>query len=144
MDILLKVLLTVFGVLVTGLVGFWLGIIRERIKGIEAKIIEEKLQLITELEHLVLIAPFEPPLSLFCRVIEKVLEPYQRLKMLASGRKKKRLIETWKAFEKLPELEKDFQKEFDLKIPADKAERERLQNICSAKLEAFKKAVEKL
>jgi hypothetical protein len=129
--LIIKILLSAFGITLTGALGFWLGIFRERIKGIEGKIIEEKLQLITELEHLVLIAPFEQPLALFCRAIEKVLEPYQRLKMLASGRKKKRLIGTWTAFEKLPELEKDFQKEFDLKNPPDKAEHERIQNLTS-------------
>jgi hypothetical protein len=68
----IKILLSLLGITFTGAIGFWLGILKERINGIENRIIEEKLKLMPELEHIILTAPAHPPFRVFVDIIDKI------------------------------------------------------------------------
>ena len=149
-DTVQKILLSMFGVVFGALVGFWVGIVTERHKQIVSKIIELKMTIIptvnsiTKGENLSAI-PYEN----LQRVAGMLLSDCEKLKVVITGRKLKKLTSTWDAIFNITMTEKESvgYSKSHLTDTWTCEELDRLKEIQDAlisRLEAFKKVVEKL
>ncbi|HXC34614.1 MAG TPA: hypothetical protein VNV43_01995 [Candidatus Acidoferrales bacterium] len=150
MDITAKILLSAFGIVFGGLVGFWLGIVRERHNRTESKILEEKMQLLPSLERLIKGRNFSAIPSENLHSINGILLPnYERLKVIVTGRKLKTLTANWEAIFNIPMTETElagFSKSHlvDTWTSEEIKRLTEIQDALISRLREFKKAVEKL
>lgn len=142
--ILLLFLTAIFG----GGVGFWLGIIKERLNRIEKQIMDEKLNVMPTLDRIIEKAKYYPcPNIVRTGDIPVLAQNYLRLRVIIKGRKLNRLNETWETL--ITTTEKEMMNSsgaavYDPNNPAQKKEFEAVHQTLVGRLEGFKNAVEKL
>lgn len=149
-NLIINILSGFLGILFGALVGFWVGIVTERHKQIVSKLIELKIEIIPVVNNLMKESNLSAiPYENLALINRFLLPDYEKLKVIVTGRKLKKLNSKWEAIFNvtMTETEKAGYSKSHLTSTWTREELNRLKEIQDAfilRLGVFKKVVESL